>query len=199
MIKGRLGASAVLLGHDSHFGRDRAGDFSVLEKQAESLGLEVRSVDPEMHGGRPLSSSLVRDAIRAGRLDEAREILGRPFALFGRVVKGEGRGARIGIPTANVAVEHDLRPPPGVYAVEVPLDGSTWRGGANLGRRPTFHPDGAPETVEVHLIGYGGPPLLGRPLEIRFLERVREERKFSGAEELVRQIRADLEWIASRR
>lgn len=199
VIARRLGASAVLLGHDSHFGRDRAGDWSVLEMRAAALGLEVRSAAPELHHGKPMSSSLVREAVRAGRLDEAREILGRPFALFGRVVPGEGRGTRIGVPTANVAVDHDLQPPSGVYAVEVPLDGRTWKGGANLGRRPTFHPDGGAETVEVHLIGYDGPPLVGRPLEVRFLERVREERKFSGPEELVKQIRADLEWIASRR
>ena len=198
LVRGRLGARAVLLGHDSHFGRDRAGDVKTLERVADGLGMEVRTCAPELHRGRPMSSSLVREAVRAGNLEEAEAILGRPFALYGTVVKGEGRGASIGIPTANLALDHDLRPPPGVYAVEVPLDGRLHVGGANLGRRPTFHPEGAPESVEIHLLDYSGPPLLGRRLEARLRARVRDERKFSGPEELVRQVRSDLEWIRAR-
>jgi len=198
VVHGRLEAKAVLLGHDSHFGRDREGDIQVLERVAGGLGLQVRSCEPELHRGRPMSSTLVREAVRAGDLAEAETILGRPFALFGKVVKGEGRGASIGIPTANLELEHDLRPPPGVYAVEVPLDDQVYLGGANLGRRPTFHPEGARETVEVHLLDYAGPSLLGRRLAVRLRDRVRDERKFSGPEELVRQIRSDLEWIRAR-
>jgi riboflavin kinase / FMN adenylyltransferase len=198
IVHGRLEAKAVLLGHDSHFGRNREGDIQVLERVAGGLGLQVRSCEPELHRGRPMSSTLVREAVRAGDLAEAEAILGRPFALFGKVVKGEGRGAALGIPTANLELEHDLRPPSGVYAVEVPLDGRLYPGGANLGRRPTFHPEGARETVEVHLLDYSGPTLLDRRLEVRLRGRVRDERKFSGPDELVRQIRSDLEWIRSR-
>ncbi len=198
IIHGRLGASGVLLGHDSHFGRDRQGDLEVLERVAGGLGLEVRSCEPERRGGRPLSSSMVRAAVQAGDLAEAEAILGRPFALYGTVVEGEGRGAKLGIPTANLELDHELRPPNGVYAVEVPLDGRLYVGGANLGTRPTFHPEGGRETVEVHLLDYPGPALTGHRLEVRLRARVRDERKFSGPEELVRQIRSDLDWIRTR-
>jgi riboflavin kinase/FMN adenylyltransferase len=197
IIHGRLKAVAVLLGHDSHFGKDRRGDLPALERIAGGLGLKVRSCEPERRGERPLSSSLIREAVQAGKLEEAESILGRPFALYGTVVEGEGRGAKIGIPTANLELEHELRPPIGVYAVEVTLDGRVYAGGANLGRRPTFHPEGGRETAEVHLLDYQGPPLTGRRLEVRLRARVRDERKFSGPEELVRQIRSDLDWIRS--
>ncbi|MBI4564337.1 MAG: riboflavin biosynthesis protein RibF [Planctomycetes bacterium] len=199
IVRDRMGACAVLLGHDSHFGHDRAGDVAMLERSAGDLGIAVRTCAPELHRGRPLSSSLVREAVLAGRLDEAWEILGRPFALFGTVVRGDGRGASIGVPTANVAVLYGLKPPRGVYAVEASLgEGVPCLGAANVGCRPTFHPEGAAESVEVHLIDYAGPSLLGRRLEVRFLERVREERKFSGPAELAAQIRRDIEWIRSR-
>jgi riboflavin kinase/FMN adenylyltransferase len=185
----------VLLGHDSHFGRDREGDLPSLERISSGLGLRVRSCEPERRGGRPLSSSLVREAVQAGDLAEAEAILGRPFALYGTVVSGEGRGSRLGFPTANLELGHELRPPTGVYAVQVPLNGHLYVGGANLGRRPTFHPEGGREIAEVHLLDYMGPPLTGRTLEVRLRARVRDERRFSGPEELARQIRADLDWI----
>jgi riboflavin kinase/FMN adenylyltransferase len=196
-IHGRLGAAGVLLGHDSHFGRDREGDVQVLERVAGELGLKVRSCEPERRHGRPLSSSIVREAVQAGNLAEAEEILGRPFALYGTVVPGEGRGATIGIPTANLDLEHELRPPNGVYAVEVQVDGRWYAGGAILGTRPTFHPEGGRVTAEVHLLDYDGPSLVGQRLEVSLRARVRDERKFPGPEELVRQIRSDLDWIRS--
>jgi len=195
IIHGKLGATAVLLGHDSHFGRDRQGDLGVLERVAGGLGLQVRSCEPELRNGRPLSSSMIREAVQAGDFAAAEEILGRPFALYGMVVPGEGRGAAIGIPTANLDLEHELRPPNGVYAAEVWIDGRMHPGGLNLGLRPTFHPEGGRGTAEVHLLDYDGPSLVGTRLEVNLRARVRDERKFSGADELVRQIRSDLDWI----
>ncbi len=197
VIRDRLGARAVLLGHDSHFGRNRAGDFALLENVAGDLGLLVRNIEPELLDGRPLSSSRVREALAEGRLDVAAGVLGRPFAAYGTVEKGDGRGSTIGVPTANVRSDGIL-PKEGVYRVEVPLDGRTWAGAANLGRRPTFKSGEPAATLEVHLLGYAGPPLLGRRLEVRFLDRIRDERKFAGPEELVRQIRADLDQVRQR-
>lgn len=198
IVQKRLGVKAILLGHDSRFGKDREGDLPALEEMAKKLGLAIESCEPERRNGRPLSSSMVREAVQAGNLAEAAEILGRPFALYGVVVPGEGRGTKIGIPTANLELDHELRPPRGVYAVEVTLDGKAYAGGANLGSRPTFHPEGGPEIAEVHLLDYEGPPLTGRALEVRLRERVRDERRFSGPEELVRQIRSDLDWIRTK-
>jgi riboflavin kinase / FMN adenylyltransferase len=191
LLVGRVGARAILLGHDSHFGKDRAGDFDLLRALGGRLGIEVRASAPLMHEGRPISSSLVRAAVAAGRLDEAEAMLGRPFSLHGVVVAGEGRGRTLGVPTANVELRHKVRPPLGVYAVRVAIDGRVWPGVANLGVRPTFHSDGA-EGVEVHLIGYSGEPLYGRDLEVRFVRKLREERRFAGPEELKRQIASDI-------
>ncbi len=191
LVIGKIGAGAILLGHDSHFGKDRAGDVTMLRAVAGRLGVEVRACDPEIHGGQPISSSLIREAVARGGLDEARAMLGRPFSLHGVVVAGEGRGRTIGIPTANLALRHKVRPPRGVYAVDVPLE-HVYGGVANLGTRPTFHEQGA-ESLEVHLLDYAGPPLYGRDLEVRFVARLRDEMKFSGPGELVKQIRADIE------
>ncbi len=188
----RIGATAILLGHDSHFGKDRGGDIGMLRAVAAAHSVEVRSCDPEIWRGKPVSSSLIRDAIAAGKLDDARDLLGRPFSLHGVVVAGEGRGSKIGIPTANLKLLHKVRPPRGVYAVRAVLDGRPWDGVANLGTRPTFQEAGA-EMLEVHLLEYAGPALYGRDLEVRFVAKLRDERKFANADELVRQIRADID------
>ncbi|MBI2930906.1 MAG: bifunctional riboflavin kinase/FAD synthetase [Planctomycetes bacterium] len=191
IIVGRVRAKAILLGHDSHFGKDRAGDYDFLKGIGERLGVEVRACEPLLHRGRPMSSSLVREAVAAGRLDEASELLGRPFSLHGVVVAGDGRGRSIGVPTANLELRHKVRPPGGVYAVWVLTGGGTWPGVANIGTRPTFIAGGS-ENVEVHLLDYSGEALYGRELEVRFVARLRDERKFAGVEDLRRQIREDI-------
>ncbi len=192
IVAKRVGARAILLGHDSHFGKDRAGDFAMLRDLGSRLGIAIRACEPLRHGERPISSSLVRDAVSAGRLDEAADLLGRPFSLHGIVVAGDGRGRTIGVPTANMELRHKVRPPRGVYAVRVRAGADFWPGVANVGVRPTFHPDASVEGVEVHLIGYPGAPLYGRDLEVQFVSRLRDEKKFSGVDELKRQIQADI-------
>jgi riboflavin kinase/FMN adenylyltransferase len=187
ILRDRLGVKGLVLGHDSRFGKDREGDLALLR----SLDIEVRRCEPELHEGRPVSSGRVREAVLGGRLEEARLLLGRPAAVFGTVVRGDRRGSALGFPTANLALSHAVRPPGGVYAAEVPLEGRTWRAVANLGTRPTFT-DSGKESVEVHLLDWKGGDLYGRDLEVRFLERLRGERKFAGVDELKRQIEADV-------
>lgn len=192
IIAGKIGARAILLGHDSHFGKGRTGDIAMLHGVGRSIGVEVRDCAPLLHQGRPLSSSFIREAVAAGRLDEAADLLGRPFSLHGIVIAGEGRGTKLGIPTANLELRHKVRPPRGVYAVRVKTAEALWSGVANLGTRPTFHAEGAAESVEVHLLDYPGASLYGRDIEVQFVARLREERKFAGADELRRQIEADI-------
>ncbi len=187
-----LGARGVVLGHDSRFGRDRAGDLAMLEAVSRELGLEVRRCEPEIRGGRPVSSSLVREAVFAGRLEEAAYLLGRPPSVHGTVVRGARRGTGLGFPTANLELHHAVRPPPGVYAAEVPLDGRSFRAVVNIGTRPTFGREGA-EALEAHLPDFRGGDLYGRALEVRFLRRIRDERKFDSVESLKERIRADVE------
>lgn len=183
-----LRSGGVVLGHDTRFGKDRAGDLASLE----NVKLPVRQCEPEYREGRPVSSSLVREAIFAGRLDEARYLLGRPPSVHGTAVRGERRGSALGFPTANLELHHGVRPPNGVYAADVPLDGRSWRAVVNLGTRPTFKADG-PETIEAHLLDWTGGDLYGRELEVRFLARLRDERRFDGVEALRGQIASDVE------
>jgi riboflavin kinase/FMN adenylyltransferase len=192
IVAGRMKARGVVLGHDSRFGRDRAGDLSTLERVSREVGLEARRCDPETRDGRPISSSLVREAIFGGNLDEAAFLLGRPPSVHGTVVRGDRRGTALGFPTANLELHHAVRPPPGVYAAEVPVDGRLYRAVVNIGTRPTFKGEGA-ETLEAHLLDYPGGDLYGRALEVRFLRRIRDERKFESVDALKAQIRADIQ------
>lgn len=191
VVAGRLRARGVVLGHDSRFGKDREGDLATLEALSRQLGLAVRRCEPELFEGRPVSSSLIRELIRAGRLDEARRLLGRPPSVIGTVVRGDRRGSAIGIPTANLELHHAARPPAGVYAADVPLEGRVHRAVVNIGTRPTFK-EGDVETIEAHLLDYSGGELYGRVLEVRFLARLRDEKRFDGIEALKAQITADI-------
>jgi riboflavin kinase/FMN adenylyltransferase len=197
IVAERLGAAGVVLGHDSRFGRDRTGDAGFLERLGREIGVEVRRCEPERFDGRPVSSSLIREAVFAGRLDDAKFLLGRPPSVIGTVVRGDRRGAKIGFPTANLELHHAVRPPTGVYAAEVPLDGRCYRAVANIGTRPTFKTEEA-ETIEAHLLDYAGGDLYGRVLEVRFLDRIRDEKKFDGVDALKKQIHADIRAARSR-
>src|SRR6185295_3181500 len=192
IVAGRMAAKGIVLGHDSRFGRDRAGDLDFLTRLGRDVGLEVRHSDPEIFQGRPVSSSLIREAIFAGRLEDATFLLGRPPSVIGTVVRGERRGTSLGFPTANLELHHAVRPPTGVYAAEVPLEGRVFRAVVNIGTRPTFQAAGA-ETIEAHLLDYAGGDLYGRVAEVRFLSRIRDEKKFEGPEALKRQITADID------
>ncbi|MBI3855136.1 MAG: riboflavin biosynthesis protein RibF [Planctomycetes bacterium] len=192
IVAGRLAAKGIVLGHDSRFGRDRTGDLDFLTRLGRDVGLEVRHSEPEQFQGRPVSSSLIREAIFAGRLEDATFLLGRPPSVIGSVVRGARRGTALGFPTANLELHHAVRPPPGVYVADVPLGGSSFRAVVNIGTRPTFQQNGA-EMIEVHLLDYPPGDLYGRIVEVRFRARIRDEKKFDGPEALKRQISADIE------
>jgi riboflavin kinase/FMN adenylyltransferase len=192
LVARRLRARGIVLGHDSRFGRDRAGDPAMLAAIGRETGLQVRQAEPEIHEGRPVSSTLVREAVFAGRLDVAAYLLGRAPSLIGTVVRGDRRGSAIGVPTANLELHHSVRPPNGVYAADVALEGRVRRAVVNLGRRPTFK-EGGPETIEVHLLDFPARDLYGRVLEVRFLARIRDEMKFDGIDALKARIAKDIE------
>jgi riboflavin kinase/FMN adenylyltransferase len=135
---------------------------------------------------------VIRELILAGRLAEARQLLGRPPSVIGTVVRGDRRGTALGIPTANLALHHAVKPPAGVYAADVPLDGRLHRAVVNIGTRPTFKETDA-QTIEAHLLDYAGGDLYGRVLEVRFLGRLRDERRFQGVEQLKSQIDLDIQ------
>ncbi len=191
-----LGLRTLVLGFDSKFGRNREGTLSTLEPMARELGVGLVRVPALRLGGRAVSSSAIREAVGLGELERAAAMLGRPPSLLGTVVRGEGRGRRLGFPTANLDLHHELRPPVGVYAGLVLRRPAAAEAGApllpavvNVGRRPTFGPGEL--LVEVHLLDWSGD-LYGEVLEVFFLACLRGEEAFAGPEELARAIDGDV-------
>ncbi len=187
-----LGASGILLGHDSHFGKGRKGDFGYLEQLGKDIGIPVESCQPKERDGRPMSSTLIRERVAGGEMQESAKLLGRPFCLQGVVVPGDRRGTELGFPTANLELGKTLVPPFGVYAVDAVVEGKTYRGAANLGSRPTFYEEGAKPLLEVHLLDYEGGDLYGRRMEVQFLRRIRDELKFDTVAELKDKMLSDI-------
>ncbi len=191
----RLEAVRAGVGANFRFGAKAAGDVVTLVDEGERHGFDVEAVTLLEIDGVAISSTAVRDALAAGEVAWVAEALSRPHQLTGEVVRGDGRGATIGVPTANVAVPAGLQVPgPGVYAGYAQLDdGSREPCVTNVGVRPTFTSDElAPATtVEVHLID-ASPQLLGRRLGVSFTSRLRGERRFEGVDALVTQIRTDI-------
>jgi riboflavin kinase/FMN adenylyltransferase len=185
-----LGAHHVVVGESFRFGRERRGDARTLATLGAGLGFTVQVVSPLLHAGVPISSSRVRDALAAGDVGEAGVLLGRPYALDARVVKGDGRGRGLGFPTANLASEGQLLPARGVYAGRCRLPaGDAWPAVVNVGERPTF--GGKALRVEAHLLGYAGD-LYDARVRLELVARLRDEQRFASPEALVARIHEDV-------
>lgn len=194
----RIGMQAIVLGHDHGFGKNREGDIDTLTKMGQALGFEVREVPPFEIDGIAVSSTRVREALALGEIEKAAYYLGRPYSLSGTVVRGEGRGQKLGFPTANLLPTHDrkLVPAEGVYAVWVEREASGRKapnaqrhpGMMNIGYRPTF--GNLARTLETHLIDFSGE-LYGELITIYFVARLRNEQKFASAQDLIEQLHRD--------
>lgn len=192
----RLKTRIVTVGYDFTFGKDRAGSPGMLSDYGRELGFTVDVVPPMMRGGAIVSSSRIRELILAGRVREAEELLCRPYKVSGPVVRGAGRGRKLGYPTANVHFTQELVPLPGIYIVDAEAGGEVWRGVANVGFSPTFGENCL--GLEAHLFGFEGD-LYGKELTVWFRDRIRDERKFQSVDELVRQIDKDAEFARQAR
>jgi len=191
VLCGRLAVRHLLVGDDFRFGHRGAGDFQTLRAAANAGHFTLSRLDTRHDGGERISSTRVRGCLAAGDLRGAAALLGRPFSVCGRVAHGQRLGRRIGFPTANFPVRRGTAPLAGVFAVHLDDDaGGRLEGVANVGRRPTV--GGAEERVEVHVLDFDGD-LYGRHFEVRFLERLREERRFENLEALKAQIARDVE------
>jgi riboflavin kinase/FMN adenylyltransferase len=190
MLHGHLQMTELWVGWDFALGRERSGSVSTLGKLGKTLGFEVRVVEPVREGGVVISSTEIRRLIAAGRVGEAAEMLGRYHELRGQVVHGDGRGRKLGFPTANLDVrEHCAIPANGVYAVYATVGGAKYRAVANVGLRPTFGP--GERAIEVHLLDFQGL-FYGQEMTVQFVERLRSERRFGNQEALCAQIAADI-------
>ena len=186
-----IGTRAVVVGPDYRFGYKREGDIPALTQMGEELNFEVHVVTDLTANGREVSSSSIREFVLAGDLDSARKMLGRDYQVAGMVIRGRDRGGRLlGFPTANLQLVDELTPGPGVYATEVIIDDQLYDGATNIGYSPTFH-NGA-FSVETHIIHFN-QDIYGKVIQVRFIERLRDEKTFSGPEELSDQIRKDVE------
>ena len=185
-----VGAAGVVTGEDFTFGKARGGNVALLAEEGARHGIAARTVGPIMEGGLPVSSSRVRDALKAGECETATRLMTRPFAIRGTVQHGDKRGRTIGYPTANIDMGHYLRPRYGIYAVtgRVLDSGQELKGAASLGVRPTFEP--AQELLEPYFFDFDGD-LYGREIEVRLRHFLRPEAKFASLDELTAQMAAD--------
>jgi riboflavin kinase / FMN adenylyltransferase len=189
VLVAELKTAAVLVGQNFRFGHRQEGNVETLTELGRRFGFSVQIVEPVMIDNEFVSSTGVRNAIAEGRVAHAARLLGRPFGLSGEIIRGAGRGSTVLFPTLNLAPEQELLPKVGVYATETLLDGRIYRSATNVGFRPTF--DGTLLGVESNLFDFSREVTKGR-LEVRFWERLRDEKKFNGPTELRAQIAADL-------
>lgn len=187
----RLHTRHVVVGTDFGFGRRRSGNLATLEALGAEHGFQAHGIEPVRLGGLSVSSTRVREAVQRGDMDEAAELLGRPLAVEGDVVAGHGRGRTIGIPTANLESDNELIPARGVYAAwAATADARRIPAVVNIGRAPTFETAGETR-IEAHLLDFD-ENLRDAHLALEFVRRLRDERRFSGPEQLVEAIHADI-------
>ena len=196
-----LNVQHLVVGDDFRFGCDRKGDFRLLQEVGEERGFEVEHTQSICVGGDRISSTRVRQALGENRLADARELLGRPYAISGRVVYGKALGRELGVPTANILLSGRKPPLRGVYVVTVEMrNGRIERGMANIGMRPTV--DGQHPSLEVHLLDFSAD-LYGRRLKVTFLYHLRDEVNFDSVAELEKRIHEDInqgrDWLADNR
>jgi len=188
ILAGRLKIGGAAIGFDFHFGKNRTGSPAYLAAQGARLGFAVDVVPPLEDEGRPVSSGSIRQALAAGRVVEATELLGYQWFVTAEVIHGDKRGRDLGFPTANMALEPACGLKHGIYAVRVRVDGELRNGVASFGRRPTF--DNGAALLEVFLFDFEGD-LYGKVIEVAFIGWIRPELKFDTVEALMRQMDLD--------
>lgn len=194
MLHRRWGVDAFVVGFNNRFGRDRAEGIEAYRAIGAEIGMRVIEA-PEMTAGNgmPLSSSAIRRCLEQGDVRSAATMLGRPYAVRGTVVHGQALGRQIGFPTANIQIENQrvLVPGSGVYAARVTMpQGDKYPAMVNIGVRPTVSDLASTPTIEAHLIDFDGE-MYGVKVELEFVERIRDERKFDDIDALARQLRKD--------
>ena len=186
-----LGVKYLVIGDDFRFGKDRAGDFALLQAAGREHGFEVVNMHTFALDEQRVSSTRVREALGAGDLNAAEKLLGRIYRMSGRVAHGDKKGRTIGFPTANIHLHRIATPLRGVFAVELfGLEGEPLPGVANLGTRPTV--GGMKTLLEVHLFDFDGD-IYGKHVHVDFLHKLRDEKRFDSFDELKAQIVRDAE------
>jgi riboflavin kinase/FMN adenylyltransferase len=189
VVRKHLRARAMVEGPDFFFGRGRSGNVETLRWLCRQAGLSLDVVEPVQIDGEVVSSSRIRTLVSRGRVEEARHMLTRPYRILGEVIRGAGRGAALGYPTANIGAVRTLLPGEGIYCGRATADGKLWPAALSIGPNPTFGEDAL--KIEAHLIDYDGN-LYGRKLAIDFLARLRDVERFGSADQLIAQMDRDV-------
>ncbi len=192
-LQTHLGIEQLWVGYDFALGKDRAGDVPALKKMGAEIGFKVQEVQAYKLDGETVSSSRIRRLLENGEIEETNRRLGRTYTLPGSIIHGEGRGRRLGIPTANLGVDENRAVPgAGVYACRVAWQGRTYPAVTNVGVRPTFETEPVAPRVETHILDFS-ENLYNQEIHVSFISRLRAERRFDGPEALVAQIRKDIQ------
>lgn len=181
---------SIFVGKNFTFGKGGRGKPSLLKKYAKRYNVKLKIFPICKIKGKSISSTYIRRLILTGQLSEAARFLGRPVSILGTVVKGSNLARYLGFPTANIKAHHEVSPPAGVYMVRVNLDNKTFNGICYIGSRPTFKTHNA-KHIEVHIFRFN-KNIYARDLEIQFIKKIREERKFKSARQLTEQIKKDI-------
>jgi riboflavin kinase/FMN adenylyltransferase len=184
-----LRVSEVWVGANFLFGHERSGNFTLLRTLGQRYGFRAEKIDPVRYKEFVVSSTRIRRLVAEARMDEAAGLLGHPYTLTGTVVEGRHRGRELGFPTANLMTANELIPPHGVYATTMTIDGVVHAAITNIGLNPTFG-DGTVATIETYVLDYEGD-LYGREVQLGFVQRLRDERRFDDVDGLKAQIEAD--------
>lgn len=188
VLREQLGISAVVVGKNFRFGHNRRCGVRELENFGRRYGFRVMAVRPVTKGGTQVSSSLIRNLLEKGLVEQAASLLGRPYEIRGTIIRGRGFGRTLGFPTINLKTRNEILPP-GVYLSLVKIGNNTYRAVANIGFRPTL--GGRGSSVEAHLLDFSGK-LYGREAGLYLLKKLRNEKRFPSVESLRRQIAADV-------
>lgn len=192
-IVDKLKTKGIVVGFNFRFGKEKKGNVDYLNQLSQKYNFTVKAVPPVILDGIVISSSIIRKFIEKAQIEEANKLLGRPYFILSKVIKGKGRGKYLGFPTANLEVSPlKLLPPAGVYAVWVIIDGKKFKGALNIGKRPTF--EEKEFSIEVHIFNFK-KNIYGKTLKIELIKYIREEKKFSSIEILKNQIKKDCELI----
>jgi riboflavin kinase/FMN adenylyltransferase len=188
-----IGINEMVIGYDHHFGKGRGGDINVLQELGSKFNFEVSVIPEYSIAGEIVSSTKIRDALLEGDVVKAGKMLGRYYSFKGKIIRGDGRGKKLGFPTANISVENEdkLMPAIGIYAGECIVDSEKYYGLLSMGRRPTFHSDGI-VIPEFYIFDFD-KDIYDKVMQVKLIEKIRDEEKFNSVEELISRMKKDEE------
>ena len=184
----------IIIGYDHHFGFKRKGNKDFLNNCKKVYNYNLHVIEPILYNDIPISSSRIRTYLNNCNIIQANECLGRQYEISGKIVKGQGRGAKLGFPTANIQphISNQLIPSHGVYCIDALIEDTYYTGMCNIGQRPTFYNNGK-DVIEVHLFSNDELNLYEKNIDLKFKKYLREERKYSSSSDLIQQLEFDRE------